>query len=148
VTAGSPTGGESGPATFDARAALVIRACAALDLVVTGCLAVPPLARALLAALAPGMPDPGGFAWLFVHLSGVLGVLWAAVRLAGPTAGLGWADAAGRAWVGARIGWAVAAGDVPRVFLLFVATEWGGTLAQASALSRARRRGLQAGARR
>lgn len=118
------------------RAALVVRACAALDLAVTACLAVPPLARALLGGLAPDMPDPGGFAWLFVHVTGVLGVLWAGVRLARPTALLGWADAAGRAWVGALILWAVVRGDAPRAFLLFVATEWGGTLAQAAVLRR------------
>lgn len=116
------------------RAALVVRACAALDLAVTGALAVPPLARALLEALAPAMPDPGGFAWLFVHVTGALGVLWAGVRLARPTRALGWADAAGRAWVGGLILWAVVAGDAPRAFALFVATEWGGTLAQAAVL--------------
>jgi len=129
---------ESGRAApgLSGRAALVVRACAALDLLVTGCLAVPPLARALFATLAPAMPDPGGFAWLFVSLTGVLGVLWAVVRLARPTRWLGWADAAGRAWVGALILWSVVAGDVPRVLLLFVATEWGGTLAQVAALRR------------
>jgi len=119
-----------------ARARLVVRACAALDLAVTGALAVPPLARASFAALAPAMDDPGGFAWLFVHVTGVLGVLWAAVRLARPTRALGWADAAGRAWVGALILWAVVTGDAPRAFALFVATEWGGALAQAAVLRR------------
>jgi hypothetical protein len=125
--------------------ARVVRACAALDLAVTGCLAAPPLARWLFAALDPldralggaGMPaDPGGLAWLFVHLTGVLGVLWAGVRLLRPTRLAGWADAGGRAWVGALILGSVVAGDVPRVFLLFVATEWGGTLWQAAALRR------------
>jgi hypothetical protein len=125
-----------GGSGLSGRAALVVRACAAFDLGVTGCLAVPPLARALFAVLAPGMADPGGFAWLFVSLTGVLGVLWAGVRLARPTRALAWADAAGRAWVGALILWAVAAGDAPRVLLLFVATEWGGTVAQAAALRR------------
>jgi len=130
VESGRAPPGLSGPA------ALVVRGCAAFDLAVTGCLAVPPLARGLFATLAPAMPDPGGFAWLFVHLTGVLGVLWAVVRLARPTRWLGWADAAGRAWVGALILWSVVAGDVPRVLLLFVATEWGGTLAQVAALRR------------
>jgi hypothetical protein len=128
--------GEATTGGLPARAALVVRACAVLDLVVTGCLAVPPLARGLLAALAPGMADPGGFAWLFVHVTGVLGVLWAAVRLARPTRWLGGADAAGRAWVGGLLLSAIVAGDAPRVFLLFVATEWGGTLAQAAVLRR------------
>jgi len=124
-------------------AALVVRACAALDLALTGPLAVPPLARSFFATFdsidralgGAGLPaDPGGFAWLFVHVTGVLGVLWAAVRLARPTRLLGWADAAGRAWVGALFLWAVVAGDAPRVFLLLVATEWGGALAQAAVL--------------
>ena len=127
---------EALPGGLSGRAALVVRGCAALDLVVTACLAVPPLARGLFAALAPGLGDPGGFAWLFVHVTGVLGVLWAAVRLARPTRWLGWADAGGRAWVGALILSAIVAGDAPRVFLLFVATEWGGTLAQAAVLRR------------
>ena len=69
------------------------------------------------------------------------------MSLAGPTGALGWADAAGRAWVGALIAWAVVAGDVPRVFLLFVLTEWGGTLVQAAALRRAPA-GVQPSARR
>lgn len=136
--------GEPAAAGLSAGAALVVRACAALDLVVTGCLAVPPLARGLFASLEPieralggaGMPDPGGLAWLFVHVTGVLGVLWAAVRLARPTRLLGWADAGGRAWVGALILHAVVTGAAPRAFLLFVATEWGGTVAQALALRR------------
>lgn len=118
------------------RATLVVRACAAFDLAVTGCLAVPPLARGLFAVLAPELPDPGGFAWLFVSVAGVLGVLWAGVRLARPARALAWADAAGRAWVGALILWAVVVGDVPRVLLLFVLTEWGGALAQAAVLRR------------
>jgi len=131
ATAGADGDRERG---LPAGAALVVRACAALDLAVTGALAVPPLARALLAWLAPAMDDPGGFAWLFVHVTGVLGVLWAGARLARPTRALGWADAAGRAWVGALILWAVVAGEAPRGFSLFVATEWGGTLAQAAVL--------------
>jgi hypothetical protein len=130
-----------------ARVALVVRACAALDLVVTACLAVPPLARALLMGIAPDLPDPGGFAWLFVHVTGVLGVLWAGARLARPTPLLGWADAAGRAWVGALILWAVVSGDAPRAFLLFVATEWGGSLAQAAVLRKRSGRAAGRGAR-
>lgn len=123
----------------------VVRACAAFDLALTGCLALPPLARGLFARLDPidralggaGMPaEVSGFAWLFVFVTGALGVLWAAARLAHPTRWLGWADAGGRAWVGALILWAVAAGDAPRVFVLFVLTEWAGTLAQAAALRR------------
>lgn len=140
VSTGSPSSspGSRGPAG-------VIRFWAAVDLVVTACLAVPPLAQALFAALDPidralggaGMPAPlPGFAWLFVHVTGVLGVLWATVRLARPTRALGWADAAGRAWVGALILWAVVTGDAPRAFALFVATEWGGALAQAAVLRR------------
>ncbi|HEY8492380.1 MAG TPA: hypothetical protein VIN04_00730 [Myxococcota bacterium] len=122
-----------------ATVALVIRACAAFDLVLTGALAAPPLARALFAALAPAMPDPGAFAWLFVHVTGALGVLWALVRLVRPAPWLGWADAAGRAWVGALLLHAVVTAGVPRVLLLFVVTEWGGSLAQGAVLRAARR---------
>lgn len=131
-------------AGLPARARLVVRACALLDLAVTGCLAVPPLARGLFAALDPveralggaGMPELPPVAWLFVSITGALGVLWAAVRLVRPTRWLGWADAAGRAWVGLLLLHGVVTGAAPRAFLLFVVTEWGGALAQAAALRR------------
>lgn len=126
----------------------VIRFWASIDLVVTTGLAIPPLGRALFAALDPidralggaGMPlELPAFAWLFVHVAGALGVMWALVRLARPVPSLGWADAIGRAWVGFLILRFVLAGGVPRVLLLFVLTEWGGAGAQIVALLRERR---------
>jgi hypothetical protein len=128
----------------------VIRFWASLDLVVTTALAIPPLARSLFSALDPidralggaGMPlDLPGFAWLFLHVTGTLGVLWASVRLARPVRSLGWADAIGRAWVGFLILRFVLAGGVPRALLLFVITEWGGAAAQLVALLRERSSG-------
>lgn len=127
------------------RARQVVRACAGFDLLVTGCLAAPPAARALFAALDPfdralggsGLPvELPALGWLFVHLTGALGVLWALVRLRRPTRFLGWADALGRAWVGLLILRFALAGGAPRVFLLFVATEWAGALAQLACLRR------------
>jgi hypothetical protein len=66
----------------------IVRAIAGFDLVVTGCLAVPPFARALIgilfatdAALHLGSPrSVRQVHWLFVNLVGV-GVLRAVVRL-------------------------------------------------------------------
>ncbi|MCZ7620620.1 MAG: hypothetical protein M5U32_20760 [Myxococcota bacterium] len=79
-------------------------------------------------------------------MSGTLGVLWALARLARPVRSLAWADAIGRAWVGFLILRFALAGAAPRVFLLFVVTEWAGAAAQLVALRRARRAGLVAGA--
>lgn len=132
----------------DRSRARVIRFWAWVDLVVTTALAIPPLARSLFSALDPidralggdGMPlDLPGFAWLFVHVTGTLGVLWALVRLARPVRSLGWADAIGRTWVGFLILRFLLAGGVPRVLLVFVLTEWGGAAAQIVALLRERR---------
>jgi hypothetical protein len=118
----------------------VIRACAGFDLVVTGALALlfvaPAFVRALYALdgalggtnAAPALP---GIAWFFVNLAGVLGVLWALVRLARPEPWLARADALGRCGVAALIAGHLAAGAVPRVLLVFVATELAGAIAQA-----------------
>ena len=75
--------------TSAARAAALVRGFAAFDLLVTACLAIPPLARRFLPLLFAG--DSGqGFGslqvefqpvqLLFVNLAGVLGVLWAIAR--------------------------------------------------------------------
>jgi len=117
----------------------VIRGCAAFDLVVTGLLAVPPTAALFVDALYAldgwfgGEAVAPAFAavqWMFVHIAGVLGVLWALARLVQPTRFLGLADAAGRGVVGGLILWHVVAGGAPVVLLAFVATEWLGTLLQ------------------
>jgi hypothetical protein len=128
--------------------ARAIRFWAAVDLVVTSALAVPPLGRARVAALdqieralgGAGVPDVlPNLAWIFVHETGTLGVLCALLPLARPGPALGSADAIGRAWVGFLILRFVFAGGVPRGLLLFVVTEWGGAAAQIVALVRHQR---------
>ena len=91
--------------------ARVVRACAAFDLAVTGCLALPPTARLFVdvlfagdAALGLGSPRASfePLHWLFVNLAGVLGVLWALVRLRAPSVELAMFDVAGRFAVAAK----------------------------------------------
>lgn len=117
----------------------VIRGCAIFDLVVTGLMALPPTAGMFVDVLYLVNGRLGGEAeappfvavqWMFVHLAGALGVLWAVARIVGPTRFLGLADAGGRACVGGLILWHVVAGGAPAVLLAFVATEWLGTLLQ------------------
>ena len=117
----------------------VIRGCAIFDLVVTGLMAVPLTAGVFIDVLYLMNGWLGGEAvappfvavqWMFVHLAGALGVLWAVARIVEPTRFLGLADAAGRACVGGLILWHVVAGGAPVVLLAFVATEWLGTLLQ------------------
>ena len=117
----------------------VIRGCAIFDLVVTSLMAVPLTAGVFIDVLYLVNGWFGGEAvappfvavqWMFVHLAGALGVLWAIARIVEPTRFLGLADAAGRACVGGLILWHVVAGGAPVVLLAFVATEWLGTLLQ------------------
>jgi hypothetical protein len=118
---------------------LVIRACAAFDLVVTGLFALPFSARIFVATLyaldralggnlaTPQLGDLGAF---FTNLAGILGVLWALVRLYRPERFLARADALGRCAVAALLAWYLASESVPDVLWLFVATELGGAVAQ------------------
>lgn len=124
-----------------------IRGCAAFDLVVTGLLALPPTAALFVDALyalngwfggEAAAPAFAAVQWMFVHIAGVLGVLWALARLVEPTRFLGLADAAGRGAVGALILWHVLAGGAPVILLAFVATEWAGTAVQFLVLSAGR----------
>jgi len=117
----------------------VIRGCAVFDLVVTGLLAVPPAASVFIEVLyhvngwLGGDAAPPPFVavqWMFVHLAGTLGVLWAVARIVEPTRFLGRADAIGRACVGGLILWHVVVGGAPVVLLAFVLTEWLGTAVQ------------------
>ena len=125
----------------------VVRGFAGFDLVVTGCLAVPPFARVLVPWLfaGAGVWEHGslrvGFEplhWLFVNLAGVLGVLWALVRLRTPTPELALLDVGGRFAVAALILHATAAGGVTPLLHFFVASELGGAVAQYWAVRRAR----------
>jgi hypothetical protein len=127
--------------------ARVVRACAAFDLVVTGCLAVPPFARVFLDLLFAGDLALGLGAqrvafepmhWLFVNLAGVLGVLWALVRLRTPTFELALFDVLGRLAVAAVILHAMSASGMTPLLHFFVGTELAGAAAQYWAVRRAR----------
>jgi hypothetical protein len=120
----------------------VIRACATFDLIATGLLAWPPLARWFIGVLFTvngflgGVAEPPPFTalqWFFVTLAGALGVLWAIVRLLRPLRFLALADVIARAWVAGLIVYWVAHG-APRVLLLFVVSELAGSLAQLRAI--------------
>lgn len=134
-----------GAARGDALARCV-RGFAAFDLVVTFCLAFPPLARAVLPLLFVGggpafAPLAAGFEplhLLFVNLAGVLGVLWAVARLRTPSPALALLDVAGRFAVAALILHATSATGTPPVLHFFVASEIGGAFAQYWFLRRAR----------
>ena len=117
----------------------VIRFWAGSDLLVTGLLAFPPIATAFLEALLTVNTWFGGqvgpqslspFGLLFVCVSGSLGVVWAVARILRPTWCLGMIDTVARLWVGGLIAYFVFSYDVPAILLLFVLTEWAGSLHQ------------------
>lgn len=126
-----------------------VRACALLDLPLVAWLAVPGAAGWFLIALDrldvylggqgldPSLPPVG---WLFVNLAGVLGVLWALIRLVRPGVVAGALDAGGRLLVAALLIYYVVAADLAAALLIFVLTEAGGAALQAVALARAVRR--------
>lgn len=119
----------------------IARGWAGLDLVVTGAMALPPVAGPFIdlihrvSGLAEPPTDP--LRTFFVCLAGALGVLWALARLHDPRRELVLADTIGRLWVAALIGWFVLAEGAPGVLLLFVVTELAGAAHQAQALRRA-----------
>jgi hypothetical protein len=124
-----------------------VRACALFDLAVTGCLAFPPSARVFVgllfsadAALGLGSPDVrfNALHWLFVNLAGVLGVLWALVRLRVPSFELALFDVAGRLAVAALILHTTAAEGMTPLLHAFVASELLGAALQYWAARRAR----------
>ena len=130
-----------------ATLARVMRVCASFDLAVTGCLALPPLARVFLELLFAGDAalDLGSLRvefhplhWLFVNLAGVLGVLWALARLRGPTLELALLDVVGRLAVAALILHATQAEGMTPLLHVFVASELIGAVAQYWAARRAR----------
>ena len=126
-----------------------MKAWALLDLLVTGLLALPWVASAFIgtlyaleARLVEPLPQPA-FApvqLFFVHLAGVLGVLWALARILEPTPFLARCDCIGRCFVALLILYAMSAAGAPapRILLLFVATEAIGAAHQAYALRRER----------
>lgn len=117
---------------------------AGFDLAVTLPFALPFMAEALIAGiylldgfLGLGTPalhfEAGPFGMMFVHIMGVLGVVWAFVRLRTPTAELARMDSVARLVVAALIGHAITAGATS-VLWLFVLTEIGGSALQFHAL--------------
>lgn len=121
-----------------------IRAVAWGDLAVTLPFAIPFIAEAVIALIygidrGLGFATPaiffeaGPFGLMFVHIMGVLGVVWALARLRLPRPELARIDAVARLVVAALIIYVITAGATP-VLWLFVATEIGGSVLQFVAL--------------
>jgi hypothetical protein len=124
-----------------------VRGCAAFDLAVTGCLAVPPFAKTFIEILFAGdaaldlrslRVEFHPLHWLFVNLAGVLGVLWALARLRAPTPELALLDVGGRLAVAALILHATSAEGMTPLLHVFVATELAGAALQYWAVRRVR----------
>ncbi len=137
------TSAEAGTSTLTR----IVRVIAGFDLVVSGCLAIPVFARVFIQWLFAGDAalDLGSLRvefhplhWLFVNLAGVLGVLWAVVRLRTPTPEFALLDVVGRLAVAALILNAAAAEGMTPLLHVFVASEIGGAFAQYWAVRRAR----------
>jgi hypothetical protein len=118
----------------------IVRGFAAFDLLVTALLVWPPSARGFVDVLYRvngyfgGVSTPPFFDSIqlfFVCLAGVLGVLWALVRLVSPSRLLAFLDAGGRVVVSLLILFFVLAGSAPTLLLLFVVTELLGAMAEA-----------------
>ena len=121
-----------------------IRGVAWADLAVTLPFALPFVAEAVIALiyvldrwLSFGTPailfEMGPLAMMFVHIMGVLGVVWALARLRIPSPLLARTDALARLAVAGLIVYAMAEGTTP-VLWLFVATEIGGSAVQFAVL--------------
>lgn len=118
----------------------IVRGFAAFDFAVTALFALPWTADRLIgilflldARLFGGAELPVTLSALtltFANIMGVLGVIWALVRWTAPTLTYARMDAIGRAAVAAIILWHMQQDDLPRIYLLFVATELLGTLVQ------------------
>ena len=118
-----------------------VRFIAGFDLVVTGLFALPFSAHVFVAtlyaldrALGGTLPEPAltPLGWFFANLAGVLGVLWALVRLMRPERWLARADALGRCAVAALIAWYLMTQPLPALLWAFVATELAGAAVQAA----------------
>lgn len=129
-----------------APTAAVVRWLAAFDLIVTFPLALPGWANVFFDLLyrATELLGPVGvrfafseLSWFFVHLAGVLGVLWALARLATPTRFLAALDTVGRCAVAVLLVRALH-DDAPAALWLFVATELAGAVAQGAIVARER----------
>lgn len=139
---------------IDRRTIKIVRAWAALDLLITGLLVLPPVAEWLIELLLQindwfggqaMLKDITGLGMLFVCITGALGMVWAIARLLTPTWRLGAIDATARLWVGGLIVYFIFARGAPGILLLFVITEWAGGVHQGLRLIRADRQPRQAG---
>jgi len=117
-----------------------IRGVAGADMVITLPFALPFIADAMIVLIYAidrqfGLDTPsvffemGPLAMMFAHIMGVLGVLWAVVRLRNPSSDLARLDAFARLAVAALIVYAMMQGATP-VLWLFVATELAGCAIQ------------------
>ncbi|MBO6634362.1 hypothetical protein [Parvibaculum sp.] len=122
----------------------VLRAVAWSDLSVTLPFALPFIADAMIVliygidrGLDLGTPalsfEMGPLAMMFVHIMGVLGVIWALARLRNPSPDLARIDAFARIAVAVLIIYAMMQGATP-VLWLFVATEIAGSFMEFMAL--------------
>lgn len=122
----------------------LIKAVAWCDFAVTLPFALPFIAEALIAliygidhTLGFGTPalffEAGPFGLMFVHIMGMLGVVWALARLRQPLPELARIDAVARLAVAALIIYAISMGATP-VLWLFVATEIVGSVLQFTVL--------------
>ena len=120
--------------------ARVARGWAALDLAATSLLVWPPLAQAFIGVMhtlsGAEAPESVAVERFFVTLAGILGVLWAIVRLRDPRRDLVLGDAIARVFVALAILWFIGAEGAPLALLAFVASELGGAVHQAIALRR------------
>lgn len=121
-----------------------IRGVAWADLAVTLPFALPFIAEAVIALiyvldrwLGFGTPavlfEMGPLAMMFVHIMGVLGVVWALARLRIPSPLLARTDALARLAVAGLIVYTMTEGATP-VLWLFVVTEIGGSAVQFAVL--------------
>lgn len=122
----------------------VIRGFAWADLAITLPFALPFIAEAVISLLwvidrwlgfdTPSiMFEAGPFGLMFVHIMGVLGIVWALARLRRPEADLARMDARARLAVTVLILYAISLGATP-VLWLFVLTEVAGSAAQFAVL--------------
>ena len=122
------------------------RGTAWCDLAVTAPFATPFIAEAIIALIYAidreiGFATPaimfemGPLAMMFVHIMGVLGVVWAIARLKKPVAELARIDAIARLAVAALILFSITEGATP-VLWVFVLTEIAGSAVQFIALRR------------
>jgi hypothetical protein len=112
-----------------------VRAFAIYDLLATAAFAIPVVGEHVLALLLSGFGLFGSmYDWLplpvttalFLHLTGILGVLWNGLRAYSLDPQVIRADMIGRLAVAALLAWFMLGRGVPAVLWLFVATELGG----------------------